>query len=618
VADRLDGSVTRLSASGVTRGIVHVGRGLDAIAFGGGAVWAAGTAGEVARIDPTGRVTIRYDLHSPVRGLGFANGRLWVAVQGGLERHKGGVLRVVTDGAPIAFDPAASEASSGWSRSVLGLTNDGLVGFRRVGGPQGATVVPDLAESFDEPDPTTYTFTLRQDLHYSDGSPVSVKDFRYAFSRLFRVNPEAATLYDHIVGAKKCQTQLLHTCHLSKGIRVDRRLRTVTFRLSEADPDFAHKLALPYADPVPTTVPLHLVQQPGVIPAIGPYMFSPRSTRADPILVRNPEFREWSADAQPSGYPNQIALHVGLASAGKVERSATGGGGRLVHVEAVPGGESKMNALQNAAHDTLHIFRLPELWYAFLVMPSTGGTYFALNSNARQALSVAIDRQAISRLFGRRAAESACAVLAVGLPSSGDNCAPVGPEAVRPNIKRADVLVGESGVRALGAPPLSVYTWGEAQPIANAVKRAASILPTAVTVHSIPFPQYYTTVAGPNVELGIAADRQAYPSTARFLQPYLSCHGHDNLARFCMSGLDRAMRNAAQAGSLALSNQTVLLPKDTGRLSHDWAVINHKISAEYPWIPLVSPNWVDATTPSVGNYQYNPVVGPLLDQMWVN
>ena len=57
---------------------------------------------------------------------------------------------------------------------ILSLTGDGLTAFKRVGGSEGASVVPDLAT--DLPTPTesgkTYTFHLRRGIRYSTGALV--------------------------------------------------------------------------------------------------------------------------------------------------------------------------------------------------------------------------------------------------------------------------------------------------------------------------------------------------------------------------------------------------------------------------------------------------------------
>ena len=66
------------------------------------------------------------------------------------------------------------------------MTNDGLVGFRRVGGIEGVQLVPDLAVSLPTPTDAgrTYTFRLRKGIRYSTGKPVQPADFRAAIERL--------------------------------------------------------------------------------------------------------------------------------------------------------------------------------------------------------------------------------------------------------------------------------------------------------------------------------------------------------------------------------------------------------------------------------------------------
>ena len=71
--------------------------------------------------------------------------------------------------------------------AILVLTNDGLVGFRKVGGIEGDQIVPDLAVAI--PAPTdggkTYTFQVRSGIHYSNGKLVQPDDFKRAVERLF-------------------------------------------------------------------------------------------------------------------------------------------------------------------------------------------------------------------------------------------------------------------------------------------------------------------------------------------------------------------------------------------------------------------------------------------------
>ncbi len=96
------------------------------------------------------------------------------------------------DGAP---DTDLTLHDSGASWQLAQLTNDGLVGFRRAGGVQGAAVVPDLATSM--PTPTdggrTYTFHLRKGVRYSTGEPVLAGDIRRGIERSVLYSATART-----------------------------------------------------------------------------------------------------------------------------------------------------------------------------------------------------------------------------------------------------------------------------------------------------------------------------------------------------------------------------------------------------------------------------------------
>ena len=84
---------------------------------------------------------------------------------------------------PTSLDPAVVYDSEGWR--ILTITNDGLLAYKKVGGPDGATLVPDLASALPEvsADGLTYRFPLREGIRYSTGDPVRPEDFRRAIER---------------------------------------------------------------------------------------------------------------------------------------------------------------------------------------------------------------------------------------------------------------------------------------------------------------------------------------------------------------------------------------------------------------------------------------------------
>ncbi|HBZ8435998.1 TPA: oligopeptide ABC transporter substrate-binding protein OppA [Klebsiella aerogenes] len=112
--------------------------------------------------------------------------------------------------------------------------------------------VPGVAESWDNKDFKVWTFHIRKDAKWSDGSPVTAQDFVYSWQRL--ADPKTASPYasylqyghvanvDEIIAGKKPETDL--------GVKaIDDKTFEVT--LSEPVPYFYKLLVHPSVSPVP-------------------------------------------------------------------------------------------------------------------------------------------------------------------------------------------------------------------------------------------------------------------------------------------------------------------------------------------------------------------------------
>jgi peptide/nickel transport system substrate-binding protein len=156
---------------------------------------------------------------------------------------------VVASDPPPSLDPGNTYDSVAWE--ALHLIGDGLVAFE----PTGGDPVPDLATAI--PTPTdgglTYTFQLRRGIRYSNGEVVAPADFLRAFERGWPLNPpDYQDLYGRLVGAEACGRR---ACDLSEAIVTDASSGTITFHLVAPDPEFVYKLTIPFAYPVPPSVP---------------------------------------------------------------------------------------------------------------------------------------------------------------------------------------------------------------------------------------------------------------------------------------------------------------------------------------------------------------------------
>ena len=316
VANSLDGTVSRIDpASDRVAATIPVGDGPSGVASRAAAVWVSNElAGTLSRIDPARNEVVQtVKTGNRPEGVAPTGDTIYVAVRASGLAHRGGTLTVLRAGALDSIDPATLR----FIGPAMILTNDGLTGFRRVGGSDGARLVPDLATSL--PTPTdggrTYTFQLRPGIRYSTGALVRPADFRRAIERALLVNPGYyGPYFGGIVGAAAC-LKTPKRCDLSQGIVADPVANTVTFHLTAPDPDFLYKLALPAAFAVPAGTP---VKARLPLPATGPYMIAGYDPKHRLRLVRNPRFREWSAAAQPSGYPDEIVLTFGFSPEAQV------------------------------------------------------------------------------------------------------------------------------------------------------------------------------------------------------------------------------------------------------------------------------------------------------------
>src|SRR3954451_16257602 len=214
-------------------------------------------------------------------------------------QHKGGTLKLVAHAAAGSFDPQVNYTLQYWQ--LFQSMYDGLLAFKKVDGQESFTVFPDLATAM--PKVTnggkTYTFTLRKGVTFSNGKPLTTDDVVASFSRIFKVSsPTAGTFYNGIVGADAC-IKTPATCTLPQGVVGDAGAGTVTIHLTASDPEFPYKLAVPHATILPKNSPATDAGSTP-LPTTGPYMVKSYDPNRALQLVRNPNFTEWSHDAEPA------------------------------------------------------------------------------------------------------------------------------------------------------------------------------------------------------------------------------------------------------------------------------------------------------------------------------
>jgi YVTN family beta-propeller protein len=611
VTNSLDQTVSKINpATGTVTDIVGVGDGPGAIVATEDALWVSDEFDSTLdRIDlRSGEVTRNVLVGSSPRGLAATPSGVWVAARAlAAASHRGGTLTVVGDYLPnrdpaLAYDPITSPA--------LATVYDGLVALRRSGGAAGLTLVPDLARTLPRPagGGTTYTFTLRPGIRYSNGTPVRASDFRRGIQRQlsFGANPD---YYEGILGGQACHRDP-RRCDLSAGIITDDAAGTVTFHLGHADPDFLYELTLLLAVPAPPGAPDHAIKQAPFLPGTGPYKISRYRPNASVTLVRNPYFRQWSYAAQPAGYPNVIRFDR-VASPARQESAVIAGRADLTAVYS-NNGQSLATRYPARVHTTL------KLATAYLFLNTRQPPFTSLK--ARQAVSYAIDRGRILQLSHLAPGQAAvtCQILPADFPGHQGYC----PYTTgtkdgiwhSPDMAKARRLAKDSHTTNV---PVTVWIHKDfaSRALDSYFVRLLKDLGYRAHQRTVPDARFYPAVTNfhSKIQAGFNGWGADFPTASAFFLPVLSCRSFyqdpsntSNYAGFCDPHADQ-LASRAQAAQLT----------DPATARRLWAQVDRIVTDQAPWVPILSRGSTAFVSARIGNYQESPISGPLLDQMWV-
>jgi peptide/nickel transport system substrate-binding protein len=526
--------------------------------------------------------------------------------------HKGGSLKLLATAAAGTIDPQVNYTLQYWQ--LYRAVYDGLMAFKAVSGQPSFETTPDLAAA--EPVITnggkTYTFTLRKGITFSNGHVLDTADVVASFQRIFKVSsPTAGSFYNGIVGATAC-LKTPKTCTLAGGISADAAKDTVTINLTAADPEFLFKLAVPHATITPVGSPTTDVGDTP-LPSTGAYMISKYdpSGNGELVLSRNPHFKQWSALAQPQGYPDTITESFGQTVDNEVTEVENGQADWIA--DSIPTG--RLNELGTKYADQVHVNTLTAMYY----LPLNVNLAPFNNLKARQALNWAIDKNAVVKLYGgTNLATPVCTVLPPGFPGHVDNCQYTkggGTTWTAPDLTKAKALVKESGTAGqqvtviTTTDPVGASIGEYVQSVLNSIGYKAQVRKLSSNIQFT-----YIQNTKNKVQLSLSQWYQDYPAASDFLNVLYSCAdfhpGSDssiNISGFC----DKT-NEALMAKALSVERTQGL-----DAASPYWAKSDQRVMAEAAEVPLFTPRLVDFTSKRVGNYTFSKQFYLLLDQLWV-
>jgi YVTN family beta-propeller protein len=616
VANNLDGTINRIPVAGtsVTATLaLPTGSQPTTLTDAGGMLWVVSTTDEaLIEVDvgkTAGRVIRSVPLGVVPTGVTTTakDGAVWVTGAIDPVRHRGGTIRI------RGVNPDSVDPSFGGTKVSSGLLNgsyDGLVGLRHAPGAKGSEIVADLATALPSigDGGLSYTFHLRSGIQWSDGRPLTLSDVRRGFQRA--ILSGMSGVQDEIVGASSCSVA---KCLVS-GIQINATAGDITIHLVRPHPAFLEETAT-WCPAVPAGTPM-AEQKVAPVAATGPYRVRTYVPGKSIILTRNPFFHQWSAAAQPAGYPDGIDYEIApggspVSTAEAKEEIANVAAGRTDWADARFAG----TATELSARFGDHLYLSPEV-ATFGVMLNTRIPPFN-DVRVRRAVNFAVDRAAASAAWPTPGTPT-CQVLPPGLSGYRPYC----PYTLHPNPRGSwdspDFVTAERLVAASHTAGMHVTLWSLPHPApgVKVVVRALRDLGYRVTFSvGNPGGNFFAYVGDSRhkVQASFVVWAADGLSGGAFIVPLFTCDSFSaanplnyNLSEFCDPSIDVLVRQAAQRESTSRAAANDL-----------WARADRRITDASPWVPLVNDSSVDAVSRRAHNYLRHPVLGVLLDQMWV-
>ncbi|MEJ8637585.1 ABC transporter substrate-binding protein [Streptomyces sp. NPDC006475] len=224
---------------------------------------------------------------------------------------KGGELKFVGTQDADSWDPQRGYYGFMWDFARYYTRQ--LVSFKPSPGAGSTELVPDLASAKAEisPDGKTYKYTLKDDVTWEDGTPVTSQDIKYGIERTWA--------QDVISGGPVYLMQVLDPKSEYKGPYKDKSAdklglkaietpdaKTIIFKLPKPNGDFEQMLAMPAASPVKKEK--DTAAKYGLKPfSNGPYKIDSYSPNKSMKLSRNANWKA-SSDTIRKALPDSISV----------------------------------------------------------------------------------------------------------------------------------------------------------------------------------------------------------------------------------------------------------------------------------------------------------------------
>lgn len=476
----------------------------------------------------------------------------------------GGTLYVLSSDTDVNWDPARSQSLAVTS---LGLVHRRLTTWELSPGGE-PRVVPDLATDTGtvSADGLTWTYTLKEGLVLSDGTPITSAHVKHGLERSFAPALSGGLGYHKtLLAGTSGYTGPYEGAHLDSVATPDER--TVVLTLARPYGDWPWIVSTPAFAPVPEgDDPATYTRNPL---ASGPYVVSEYKQGVSVTLSRN---EHWSAatDTVRLGLPDTVVFSLGqdedtvsqrlIADSGD-DRNAFSAqlltASKLAQVSADPSASARLATSDPG----------PLLYLAV-------NTERVTDPDVRRAIAYAVDKAAVQQaLGGELGAGVATTYITPGIPGREEyDLYP------RDTTRATSLLAGKQ------LPELVLLTQNnEARlAVAQAVQQALSEVGLTVRLDpqsSDAYSQRATQGDGSSYDLAVVSWNPDYPSANANIQPlYASSEiggGGYNVSRYSDAEVDRLIAEATAE-------------PDAVEAGRKWAALDRRIAQDVPAVPLVN------------------------------
>ncbi|WP_437583228.1 ABC transporter substrate-binding protein [Paramicrobacterium sp. CJ85] len=505
------------------------------------------------------------------------------------EAVKGGTLHVLATTDFSHLDPA-----QGWDGGVNNfyrLIYRQLTMFAGGDSKDPTEIVPDLATDLGTPneDNTEWTFTLKDDIYFQDGSEITSEDVRFGVER--SLDPDIA------VGSPYAKI-LLEGADDYEGVYKDGHLdsietpddKTIIFHLNQPYADFGSAVAQPVYTPFPADGDVTTTSIDKQPISSGPYVVSEYKPGSSIVLERN-EHWEASSDEVRKAYPDKFVWTLGLDNSTIDERMIADQG-------------DDQNAISGIIlASSLSRIQEPSIQERTLEGLKGCTTYLALNTTkeplndlkVRQAISYAIDKKSVQTATGGPALTDIANTM---LPptvkghqdfdlypskdSEGD------PEKAKELLKEAGYADGFELSLDMRAVPV---TQAQAESIQESLGKAG----IDVKLNVVDTAKYWQIIGTPSqqTDAAIAGWCPDWPTGATFLPPLFEGsqifdQGNSNIAQFDNEEVNKRMAEIRKM-------------KDVDEANKAWGELDKLILESAPAVPLTWEKAVTVTGSNIAN-----------------